>query len=180
MKRQAKNLLLSLGLVLFISLVACSSDKKTAQHADTADSHAATIAKVEPEFKDAKIKQVYSDYIQLKNALIEADAAKAKTAAAKLQSSLTAVSNKKAADLSGKIASASSIAAQRAQLDLLSAELEKVVKGSKLSAGTVYKQYCPMANGGKGGFWLSSESEIRNPYYGDEMMNCGSVDEEIK
>lgn len=180
MKRQFKNFFLSSGLIIFISLVACSSDKKTAENTDTVNSQGAAVAKVEPEFKDTKVKQVYADYIQLKNALIEANATKAKTAAAKLQSSLTAVSNKKAADLSGKIASASSIAAQRAQLDLLSAELEKVVKGSKLSAGTIYKQYCPMANDGKGGFWLASESEIRNPYYGDEMMNCGSVDEEIK
>jgi Cu(I)/Ag(I) efflux system membrane fusion protein len=37
-----------------------------------------------------------------------------------------------------------------------------------------------MANKGDGGDWLSSVKKIQNPYYGDEMMECGSVVEEIK
>jgi hypothetical protein len=37
-----------------------------------------------------------------------------------------------------------------------------------------------MANKGDGGDWLSTEKEIRNPYYGDEMLECGRVAEEIK
>jgi hypothetical protein len=37
-----------------------------------------------------------------------------------------------------------------------------------------------MANDGNGGYWLSSEPQIKNPYYGDEMLECGEVKEEIK
>ena len=40
-------------------------------------------------------------------------------------------------------------------------ELIKVVK----PAETVYYQFCPMANDGKGANWLSKESGVKNPYY---------------
>lgn len=32
----------------------------------------------------------------------------------------------------------------------------------------------------KGGYWLSTEEEILNPYYGDKMLHCGKVTETIK
>ena len=41
---------------------------------------------------------------------------------------------------------------------------------------TIYIQHCPMANDNKGANWLSSEKEIRNPYFGDKMLKCGSVE----
>jgi Cu(I)/Ag(I) efflux system membrane fusion protein len=45
---------------------------------------------------------------------------------------------------------------------------------------TLYVQKCPMANSNKGAVWLSTEKEVKNPYYGDTMLTCGSVIEEIK
>lgn len=39
----------------------------------------------------------------------------------------------------------------------------------------LYVQHCPMANNDQGANWLSLEEEIRNPYYGDAMLTCGSV-----
>ena len=52
-------------------------------------------------------------------------------------------------------------------------------KKVEISSGSMFVQYCPMANDGDGGYWLASETEIRNPYYGDEMLNCGEVKETI-
>jgi len=40
---------------------------------------------------------------------------------------------------------------------------------------TLYLQYCPMANNDLGANWLSSYSEIRNPYFGDMMLKCGET-----
>jgi Cu(I)/Ag(I) efflux system membrane fusion protein len=40
---------------------------------------------------------------------------------------------------------------------------------------TVYTQYCPMANNNKGADWLSKEKEIKNPYFGSSMLNCGEL-----
>ena len=36
-----------------------------------------------------------------------------------------------------------------------------------------------MAGNDKGAYWLSKESKIKNPYFGDEMLTCGSVKETI-
>ena len=44
---------------------------------------------------------------------------------------------------------------------------------------TLYKQFCPMANNDKGAFWISSEEQIRNPYFGASMLQCGEVTEII-
>jgi Cu(I)/Ag(I) efflux system membrane fusion protein len=32
-----------------------------------------------------------------------------------------------------------------------------------------------MAFDNKGGFWISKEPEIKNPYFGDIMLKCGEV-----
>src|SRR5690606_32987672 len=150
-----------------------SSETDEVQHTEAAESSAAS-------FEDEKVGQVYADYITLKDALVESDEKNAGIAAGALQSSLIESSNKKAADLAAKIASASSLKAQREPFNALSAEMEAILKAAKISGGSVYKQYCPMANGDQGGYWLANEKSIRNPYYGDEMMTCGSVKEEIK
>ncbi len=40
---------------------------------------------------------------------------------------------------------------------------------------TVYLEFCPMANDNKGGFWLSYDKEIVNPFFGASMLQCGEV-----
>jgi Cu(I)/Ag(I) efflux system membrane fusion protein len=44
---------------------------------------------------------------------------------------------------------------------------------------TIYVQFCPMADNNKGAFWLSLQEEIRNPYFGDKMLICGVVKEQL-
>ncbi len=43
----------------------------------------------------------------------------------------------------------------------------------------LYIQFCPMADGDKGAFWVNDTSLIENPYYGDVMLRCGFVEGEI-
>lgn len=43
----------------------------------------------------------------------------------------------------------------------------------------LFVQFCPMANEGKGAFWLSQDEEINNPYYGAMMLRCGETIERI-
>jgi Cu(I)/Ag(I) efflux system membrane fusion protein len=58
--------------------------------------------------------------------------------------------------------------------------LFKKVKAFGLDGKTVYYQFCPMANNDQGAYWLSTEESIRNPYYGDMMLECGEVREVIE
>lgn len=39
----------------------------------------------------------------------------------------------------------------------------------------IYVQHCPMADNNAGADWLSLEKAIKNPYFGNKMLTCGSV-----
>ena len=60
---------------------------------------------------------------------------------------------------------------QREKFATLSANMFELAKTVKLSADPVYQQYCPM----KKASWLSSAQTIKNPYFGNAMLTCGSV-----
>ena len=49
------------------------------------------------------------------------------------------------------------------------------MKGDK----ALYLEFCPMANNNKGGYWLSTEEKIKNPYFGLKMSKCGEVKETL-
>ncbi len=63
---------------------------------------------------------------------------------------------------------------QREHFTTLSKNVSNLIKafGTKQK---LYQDYCPMYNDGKDGFWISETKEIRNPYYGSEMLNCGTI-----
>lgn len=43
----------------------------------------------------------------------------------------------------------------------------------------LYQDFCPMYNDGKGAVWISEAKAIKNPYYGSQMLTCGSVKKEL-
>ncbi len=53
-------------------------------------------------------------------------------------------------------------------------ELSKVVANLPLPEAHVVA-FCPMANEGEGASWVQKQGEIRNPYYGAEMLTCGEI-----
>ena len=75
---------------------------------------------------------------------------------------------------------ASKIAQQRESFETLSNNLFTVTKSLKAHTEPAYLQFCPMANDGKGAYWLSKENKVKNPYYGKSMLTCGSVKETLK
>ncbi len=127
-------------------------------------------------------------YYGVKDALVATDAANAKSGAAAL---LTALNGLETASLSATdkkalttaktsatgITKTSDVDTQRGQFETLSTAMIALVKATK--PGKSYVQFCPMAADGKGAYWLSDKTEVRNPYYGDKMLKCGSVKEEI-
>lgn len=67
---------------------------------------------------------------------------------------------------------------QRALFSSISNELIKISKklGVEMSnKKPVYIDFCPMANNDKGGYWLSAEEKIKNPYFGKKMIKCGEI-----
>lgn len=142
--------------------------KKMAQH-------------IEPVFKNKEVGSTYSHYIALKDALVASQSGEVQKAAEKLKQSLESVKDAKTVqEEADKIASASNLDDQRKAFASLSKEMAVLVKANAPSKGEVYLDYCPMANGNTGAYWLSSQREIKNPYFGDKMLKCGSVKETIK
>lgn len=177
------NTILINGLaIVFAASTACQSGTTTSQSTEhtTHEEQSSAAEAGNPQFKDEKLKNVYQHYIHLKTALVKADAKEAQAGAASLATALTNAGNKKGAELASKIAASTDVKAQRNNFDALTAEVEGVIRTAGLKSGKIYKQYCPMAKDGDGAYWLASESEIKNPYYGDEMLNCGEVKEVIK
>jgi Cu(I)/Ag(I) efflux system membrane fusion protein len=70
------------------------------------------------------------------------------------------------------------VEAQREQFGVLSQALINALTAFGVD-DTYYVQFCPMAFDNAGANWLSNEEQIRNPYYGDRMLKCGSVIEEL-
>ena len=127
-------------------------------------------------------------YYGVKDALVATNGAKAKTGASTLVAALGKVDAAKLAASEKKaLATAKSKAAaisktddvdtQRAAFEGLSTSMIALAKATK--PAKTFVQFCPMAAEGKGASWLSDKREVRNPYYGDKMLKCGSVKEEI-
>ena len=79
----------------------------------------------------------------------------------------------------GSLAKETDIATQRNYFKPLSSSITKAVELFGINQ-TVYLQFCPMADNDKGANWLSLTEEIFNPYFGDAMLKCGSVEQVIK
>ena len=119
--------------------------------------------------------------MHLTTALTNGDAAEAKVASNAIEVGIKEVpGGETVAAQAAKITAASDIEAQRAAYSTLSNEFIELVKKSGLSGGELFVDYCPMALNDKGAYWLSSNKEIRNPYFGEKMMTCGEVKETIK
>jgi len=146
-----------------------------------ADSTAASQKNVSAvKLVDAKAQAIYDDYINLKNSLVATKYGDAQQSAAKLKASLASYPGcENTALIAGKISGAKDIAEQRKEFTLLSSDVIAMFKHTEINGGSIYVQHCPMANNGNGGDWLSSDKKIQNPYYGDEMMECGAVLETI-
>ncbi len=47
------------------------------------------------------------------------------------------------------------------------------------ASDTVYLMYCPMAFDDSGAQWLQDNDQLLNPYFGETMLKCGSVEQAI-
>lgn len=117
-------------------------------------------------------------YLKLKDALVASDLEASQKAALEMQSSLYEGASEALNTSLQNLSASQDLAGQRKYFEEVSQEMYKALKASNEAKG-LYKQYCPMAFNGKGAFWLSDKKQIANPYYGDRMLRCGRVEEEL-
>ena len=142
-----------------------------------------------------QLKQVFEDYILLKDALVNDDAKNAQQAGKQIIRSLKNVDMKLLSDekahnhwmtiqkelntSANAISSNTDISKQRGHFKHLSAHMISSVQLFGINEN-VYIQFCPMADNNKGAYWISLEEEVRNPYYVEAMLTCGEVRDTLK
>tara|TARA_Y100000815_G_scaffold46663_1_gene38286 strand:- start:364 stop:915 length:552 start_codon:yes stop_codon:yes gene_type:complete len=130
-------------------------------------------------FNDSLVADVYDNYNELKTALVNTDAGAAKSTAANLKTALEEIDGNDALkEQVSTLSNTGDIEQQRELFSQVTAGIKALVEG-KIEQGTLYYEYCPMAFNGKGAYWISNDKKIYNPYFGDKMLNCGTVDAEI-
>jgi len=67
---------------------------------------------------------------------------------------------------------------QRKSFKSLNENLIPLAKNINIHEETWYLQECPMADQDTGAYWISLEKHVINPYFGERMLKCGSVEEE--
>ncbi len=141
------------------------------------------------------LQPLYTEYLRFKDALVQDDLAAAQSAAGALKTALEKVNMSMftgsshdawmsySSDLKNALQHVQhlkTIAELRTAFQQVSEGMIDLTKAFDPLDQTLYVQFCPMADDNKGANWLSTEEEIRNPYFGESMLTCGGVQETIK
>jgi hypothetical protein len=182
---------LILGIITAsIALASCSSEGNKQQAKDTTASSDNSQAATNTN----SIQGILNSYFKLKNALTQDDDKSAATAGNEVVKALDGFDKialnetqakefteiyddaKEHAEHIG--ANAGNIKHQREHFETLSQDVYDLAKS--VGAGQkLYVDHCPMYNNNKGANWISETKEIKNPYLGKEMLECGVVKEEL-
>lgn len=193
-----KSIIYISAIILF-SISACTDPKNhtNTEKISTSEDLKVVQEKIKEESKTIfPIKETLSGYLQLKNALTNDNGKDAATAGDFIVAVLAKIDtnglNKDqmkaymgiADDLKENAehigANAGKIDHQREHFELLSKDITDLIKTFGNGGQTLYKDFCPMANDGKGAMWISEMKEIKNPYLGKSMPTCGIMKEEMK
>lgn len=160
-----------LFIMLAVFLFSCGGTEKTEEIEGTGDE---VVTTTDADMSKEDFKKSLQYYILLKDALVASSVNQAKIEANKLSRKTEG----ELADLAKELQGFDDIAKQREVFQKISDKMYGMVK-EKGSNHSLYYVHCPMAFDNKGAYWLSEEEEVKNPYFGDAMMNCGEVKETI-
>ncbi|RPE08337.1 DUF3347 domain-containing protein [Chitinophaga lutea] len=187
-------------ILLAASLAACNQP----QGADDAAGKAAAeqpltaVTATLPAVYYDSLQVTMSAYYQLSAALVKADTMGADMAAAALKYHLdslpvarTGLDSSRVAQLAGQASGISAelegmlidkngLDGRRLAFQMVSDQLYDLLRVTPLKNTAIFRQYCPMAFDNRGAHWLSDKTEIVNPYFGDEMLHCGSVTDTLR
>jgi Cu(I)/Ag(I) efflux system membrane fusion protein len=195
--------LLGLTVITFL-LSACSGNKNDESESHADHEHNATEGKVPeanaPQFDvpddfQQQLGNVFASYTALKDAFVASDPENVRSEASSTSQAVGKVDMKL---LKGpahndwmayltpinnslkQIQESSDLETQREAFSKLSDNLYKSIKAFGLGGKEAFYDFCPMAFDNAGGYWLSDSEQIRNPYFGDKMLNCGVVKEKLQ
>tara|TARA_R100001143_G_C3359413_1_gene134597 strand:- start:4375 stop:4941 length:567 start_codon:yes stop_codon:yes gene_type:complete len=183
-----KNILITAIAFLFIFTACSPSEQEQAQQDERQMQLQSQVVESSSEFNQ-QMSAVLDHYFDLKNALVESDAAKATTSAelllmetdqvdaSSLDPGSASIWDSYREIISGRteeLIPLTDVEQQRYQFEYISVAMIDMVEMFQPVGYEIYHQTCPMVRGGSAD-WLSREEQIENPYHGDRMMNCGEV-----
>lgn len=192
---------LAISCLLAASLYIVGCNNNQTQENTTNETAAAPAVPAASKLNDAgtqKLMSLVSSYYDLKDAMVATNAAKADQAAQKLAVSADTMQAYLLTDSLNKmvlqpyidtiIKGSNEILAikdgnveiKRIHFEPVSSAIYELLKKAELKNAKVYHQYCPMAFNDKGAYWISSEAEIKNPYFGKKMLECGEVTDSLQ
>lgn len=143
-----------------------------------------------PELFRDQITKVADAYFAVKNALVNDDLGSAQEGIDQLSKSLALVEMdllegdaielwmkqvKGLEEAGKKMGDSPSLNEARKHFSMLSYYILEMTESFGINKEVVYKDYCPMAFGDQGAYWLSERKDITNPYFGASMLTCGEV-----
>ncbi|MEG3657706.1 efflux RND transporter periplasmic adaptor subunit [Arenibacter palladensis] len=144
-----------------------------------------------PQEFQVGFKAAMEHYINMKDAFVESNSeqvsAFAKSTSQKLKSitqdglgKMEKAHLTKSIEMLDAIGDNPDLENQRSHFVILNENFVPLAKNTEGLSEKLYIQKCPMADNNKGAFWLSNQKEIRNPYYGEQMMSCGSIIDSVQ
>jgi len=183
-------------LILSSAVISCNQKKQSAsEEPETEETEKIIVEKIKPlenatEAFKQNMTEIFKGYLTIKDDLVNSNLDETKASSSKLQKELSSFNQPNVAmETNDSFISASlginltltalieskDIEEQRDIFQILTAQVEDMIKKFGINEGTVFNQYCPMAFNNKGANWLSDVDEIKNPYFGDVMLECGEV-----
>lgn len=158
--------------ICFLALVCFSCGSSANDNSSDTEAKAVNLQEAHP---------IIQAYLSVKDNLVETNAKKAMKSAEAFIETLKDAKGQRAElmrNAAENITKTSDVEIQRINFEEISDNLyiyaQKNDMGIKL-----YRQHCPMAFKNKGASWLSAQSKIMNPYFGDKMLHCGTVEDEL-
>ena len=183
-------------LILSSAVISCNQKKQSAsEEPETEETEKIIVEKIKPlenatEAFKQNMTEIFKGYLTIKDDLVNSNLDETKASSSKLQKELSSFNQPNVAmETNDAFISASlginltltalieskDIEEQRDIFQILTAQVEDMIKKFGINEGTVFNQYCPMAFNNTGANWLSDVDEIKNPYFGDVMLECGEV-----
>lgn len=148
-----------------------------------------------PEAFAGQVAEAVEGYFAISEALAEDDLEAARQAVAGLRERIVAIdaeplqpSTREAwQPLAARLDEATTAMAEAEKIDALRREMaalsegvtELAVRFGGEQVGPLYRMHCPMAHDDAGAYWLQADEELRNPYMGERMLRCGTLEQTL-
>ncbi|MEH6306738.1 DUF3347 domain-containing protein [Olivibacter sp. CPCC 100613] len=169
------------AMAAIFTLVSCNTENQQSKTENDHSQHQTAANPEVPKIKNEALDALYPHYLTLQEALVIGDIGRAKEAALLVEETSKQIDEAKALQgAAAQVLAAETLESQRNGFSLLSDAFISLIKTTGIEKGELYIAHCPMAFNDKGANWLSPSKNIKNPYFGDKMLSCGSIEETLK